>query len=107
MSLEPTLLASRFRRITSSVKYVPEIDGIRFVAILAVFIFHLAGDILRHSPPGYRDQLASNWVFWTTQRLNIGVQMFFVLSGFVLALPFATHYLRSGPPVSLKRYYLR
>jgi peptidoglycan/LPS O-acetylase OafA/YrhL len=39
--------------------------------------------------------------------LNIGVQLFFVLSGYVLALPFAGWYRRRGRAVSLKRYFLR
>lgn len=114
MSTSPQSAAERpgaflggFRRITSSINYIPEIDGIRFFAILAVFLFHVAGDILRHSPSGYSDRLQGNPVFWTTQVLNIGVQMFFVLSGYVLALPFASYYRGRGKAVSLKRYLLR
>jgi peptidoglycan/LPS O-acetylase OafA/YrhL len=36
-----------------------------------------------------------------------GVELFFVISGFVLALPFADRYLCGGPKVSLGRYLLR
>ena len=36
-----------------------------------------------------------------------GVELFFVLSGFILCLPFAHHYINHGKKVSLKRYYLR
>jgi peptidoglycan/LPS O-acetylase OafA/YrhL len=100
-------MLSRFRRITSGAGYVPEIDGIRFLAISSVFLFHLAGDILRHSPEGYRQGLSASPVFWATQVMNFGVQMFFVLSGLVLALPFASFHLNGGRPVSLKRYFLR
>lgn len=38
---------------------------------------------------------------------NRGVQLFFVLSGFILCLPFAHQYINNGKKVSLKRYYLR
>ncbi len=100
-------MLSRFRRITTGSSYVPEIDGIRFLAITFVFIFHLAGDILRHSPESYRHTLNGNGLFWATQRMNFGVQMFFVLSGLVLALPFARSYLKSAGSVSLRRYFLR
>jgi peptidoglycan/LPS O-acetylase OafA/YrhL len=96
-----------FRRITSSTVYLPEIDGLRFVAIACVFIFHLAGDILRHSPSDYRLSLQGDALFSLTQRLNFGVQLFFVVSGFVLALPFASQHLRGGPIVNLRRYFLR
>ena len=98
---------SRFRRITSGFTYIPEIDGIRFLAIASVFLFHLAGDVLRHSKPGYRLILRDNGVFVVSQCLNFGVPMFFVLSGFVLALPFASQYLKGAARVSKKRYYLR
>ncbi len=70
-------------------------------------IYHLAGDVLRHSPAGYDNSLRSNWLFWLTQNLNFGVQLFFVLSGYVLALPFAEHFLLGEPPRSLKRYFQR
>lgn len=96
-----------YRRITSSGNYLPEIDGLRFLAISSVFVFHLAGDILRHSAPRYHETLQANHLFWLTQRMNFGVQLFFVVSGFVLALPFASQYLKGQKPVSLKKYLLR
>src|ERR1700682_5015803 len=95
----------RLRRITTSLAYRPEIDGIRFVAIFSVIIYHLAGDVLKHSPAGY--VASPRWLFWFTQYLNFGVQLFFVLSGYVLALPFAEHFLGGQPPRSLKRYFVR
>ncbi len=36
-----------------------------------------------------------------------GVGVFFVISGMILAMPFARHHLLGGKPVSLRRYYLR
>ncbi len=36
-----------------------------------------------------------------------GVQLFFVVSGFILSLPFARHHLCGGKPVGLREYYLR
>ena len=100
-------LLLHFRRITSSVAYVPEIDGIRFIAIASVFLFHLAGDILRHSPAGYGGQLQHDWVFWLTQNGNFGVQLFFVLSGFLLALPFAAYHINGEKAVNLTKYFKR
>jgi peptidoglycan/LPS O-acetylase OafA/YrhL len=37
----------------------------------------------------------------------IGVQIFFAISGFVLALPFAQHHRTGAKPIGLRRYYLR
>jgi peptidoglycan/LPS O-acetylase OafA/YrhL len=97
-----------FRRVTSTGLLIPEIDGLRFVAILAVFIYHLAGDVLRHADQPYRLAVAQNgWFFQFTQRLDFGVPLFFVISGFILALPFAQQYLKNQTSVSLPKYYLR
>lgn len=96
-----------YRRITSSGQFIPEIDGLRFLAIFSVFIYHLAGDVLRNSPAHYGQSLDSNWLFAVTQILNIGVPLFFVISGFILGMPFAAAHLRQKRPVSLKKYFLR
>jgi peptidoglycan/LPS O-acetylase OafA/YrhL len=96
-----------YRRITSSGQMIPEIDGLRFLAIFSVFVYHLAGDVLRHSVPGYSDTLQSNGLFRVTQILNFGVPLFFAISGFVLSLPFASAQRQMGKPVSIKKYFLR
>jgi len=36
-----------------------------------------------------------------------GVQLFFAISGLILGLPFANHYLNGAPVVSLKKYFVR
>lgn len=101
-------LFAAFRRVTSTGLLIPEIDGLRFVAILSVFVYHLAGDILRHADPAYVHSVSqADWLYQFTQKLNFGVPLFFVISGFLLALPFAQHYVRNHASVSLPRYYLR
>jgi peptidoglycan/LPS O-acetylase OafA/YrhL len=96
-----------YRRITSTGKFISEIDGLRFLAILSVFIYHVAGDVLRHSPAGYSHSLESNGLFQVTQILNIGVPLFFVISGFILSLPFAEAHRKLKKPVALKKYFWR
>jgi len=96
-----------YRRITSSGKFIPEIDGLRFIAIVSVYFYHLAGDVLRHSTAGEVRALGGHWFFLVTQILNIGVPMFFVISGFILGLPFALARSRAGRPVPLGKYFLR
>jgi peptidoglycan/LPS O-acetylase OafA/YrhL len=104
--LRPSFLAP-YRRITSSGQFIPEIDGLRFIAILSVYIYHLAGDVLRHTPDSQVLALHGYWLFSVTQILNIGVPLFFVISGFILGLPFAAGHLRRQRPVPLKKYFLR
>jgi len=96
-----------YRRITSTGQFIPEIDGLRFIAIFSVYIFHLASDVYHRSSPGYSDSPASNGLYLLTSVLNVGVPLFFVISGFILGLPFAEAHRNLRKPVSLKKYFLR
>ncbi len=101
-------LSGRFRRITTNQLYFPEIDGIRFVAISLVILYHIYKYFTSHtsiattSENGNYDLL--NKFIDNSDR---GVELFFVLSGFILCLPFAHHYIGNGKRIALKHYYLR
>jgi peptidoglycan/LPS O-acetylase OafA/YrhL len=101
-------LYDRFRRITSNQTYFPEIDGIRFLAIMLVVWFHSYEYFVNKTSQRYLDTFKThaliNGFFSKGDR---GVELFFVLSGFILCLPFAQHYLNNGKEVALKKYYLR
>lgn len=95
---------SALSRRTSGGAFIPNVDGLRFFCIALVVVFHVAAYHAIRVPAmassGLVPQVSS--VGW------IGVQLFFVLSGFILALPFATHRLTgTGQPVNIRRYYLR
>ena len=105
-SLQLCFLAP-YRRITSTGQFIPEIDGLRFLAIFSVYIYHLTGDVMRHSVSGYHQSVQSNGLFLVTQILNVGVPLFFVISGFILGLPFAESHRNLRKPVSLKKYFWR
>lgn len=99
---------SKFRRITSNHLYFPEIDGIRFLAIMLVIIYHAYGYFLGKSGMHFTDAPTDHPLIDTFLLSgDRGVQLFFVLSGFVLCLPFAQQYLKQGKEVQLKKYYLR
>jgi peptidoglycan/LPS O-acetylase OafA/YrhL len=97
---------SPFRRVTTSGGFIAEIDGLRFIAIFVVVLFHLAVGLSIKSPAHYA-RTSGNWlgaVAWNGFR---GVELFFVISGFILALPFAGHSLKGRARVDLRQYFLR
>ena len=97
----------KLSRVTSSGKYIPEIDGLRFLAIMPVVLFHVRNSLLVKSGASYALPPETDWLAGLTAHGHYGVQLFFVISGFVLALPFAAHHLKGAPAVKLKSYYLR
>jgi peptidoglycan/LPS O-acetylase OafA/YrhL len=93
----------QLRRITSTGKFIPEIDGLRFIAIVSVVLYHFYGFVQAESPrEGGTDALRM-----IAEHGYRGVNLFYVISGFILGVPFADHRLRGRPPVSLPRYFLR
>jgi Acyltransferase family len=101
-------LESRLTRRTSSGRYIAEIDGLRFVAIAMVVLFHsqlrvfeASGGEIGEAPP------AHNMFDLSIGQGRFGVHLFFIISGFVLALPFAAERLAGARPVRLKAFYLR
>jgi peptidoglycan/LPS O-acetylase OafA/YrhL len=101
-------LLARLSRETSSRRLIPQMDGLRCVAIAMVILFHLNGYLLaksalHHSEPS----LQSDWLAQIAFVGFRGVELFLVISGFILGLPFAAHHLNDAPPVNLRKYYLR
>ncbi len=96
----------KFKRVTYSTAYLPEIDGLRFLAIFSVVvILHMSNYI---NAKFFAGKLIEN-EYLTRFVLNggMGVALFFIISGFILSLPFAKWRLNNEKPVVLKYYYLR
>jgi peptidoglycan/LPS O-acetylase OafA/YrhL len=92
-------------RITTAGRtFIPQIDGLRFVAIMAVMAYHVRGFCLHRlgQPP-----TAGGAVGYAFDAGHLGVQLFFAISGFILSLPFAKQIAAGGPPVGLREYYAR
>jgi peptidoglycan/LPS O-acetylase OafA/YrhL len=107
----PVTLSQRFRqrlgRRTTSGRLVPEIDGLRFPAIAIVVIGHLSSFYLVRGNYGYPTTGIDSLAAAPERYAREGVYLFFIISGFVLALPFARHHVAGERRVSLKSYFLR
>jgi peptidoglycan/LPS O-acetylase OafA/YrhL len=105
-TLSPSRFLLRFRRVTTSGGFIAEIDGLRFIAIFVVVLFHIAVGLYIKAPgrfaPPPGSAMAS--VAWSGFR---GVELFFIISGFILGMPFAAHHLKGGKKVQLGSYFLR
>ena len=93
-------------RVTSGGRFIAEIDGLRFIAIGTVLLFHLAVDLAAKAPRAYALPKGGLLATLALQGFH-GVELFFVISGFVLALPYAASHLRGRPHVPLGTYLLR
>lgn len=93
-------LPRRYGRIVASGQFVPQIDGLRFLAIFQVMIYHaalrgqrvlgLSTEQQQHGLPGWLPNGAA------------GVELFFFISGYIIALPFL-----AGRAPSLGKFFRR
>ena len=104
------LTLNAFRRVTTGKRILEEIDGLRFLAIFYVILAHLHHFIYEKTP-FFKTKISQSKVLEVVSGIaqdgQHGVAVFFVISGFILALPFAGHYLQGGQKASLKKFYLR
>jgi peptidoglycan/LPS O-acetylase OafA/YrhL len=89
----------QFKRITTQKRFIPQIDGLRFVAIASVVFFHIYAALEIGAIPVP--------IPFNTDLAKRGVELFFAISGFILGVPFASRYLADAPKVKLKQYFLR
>lgn len=88
--LEPAMsLLEYLRRPTSSSSYAPQIDGLRFLALLPVLLWHagLRGERFYDAKLGYAGAATDKISYWMPHG-HIGVFIFFFISGYIIAYPF-------------------
>lgn len=90
-------------RPASGRRFIPELDGLRFVGLLPVVLTHLNEYYLvRSGREGRTDFLST-----VLAQGSVGLPLFFVLSGFIISLPFAQRIRRGEPGLLLRPYFLR
>ncbi len=97
-------LYRKLRRETSTGNFIAEIDGLRFLAVMAVIVYHVQIFFVAKTPQIFS---YDGFLYRLVQNGFKGVELFFVISGFILAMPFAKHFLAGGKKPSLKSYYYR
>jgi peptidoglycan/LPS O-acetylase OafA/YrhL len=99
------------KRSTNQGVFIPEIDGLRFFAIITVALFHLNTSYDRtYVPSGQGLKMLNDnmpLLSWYFRRLDLGVKVFFAISGFILSLPFLRHYMLGHRRVEVGDYFLR
>lgn len=96
-------LFQNLKRPSTGHSYIPFVDGIRFVAILPVVILHANERFLKYVYGEENLTGTNEQISYLISRGAIGVMIFFALSGFVLALPFA----KGNFTFSYKKYMSR
>ena len=84
------------------------LDGVRAIACLCVISFHLnLFSLLAHLWSPMLNDVGATMISSIALAGEMGIMLFFILSGFLLFLPFAKAILFDQPRPSLRRYYVR
>jgi peptidoglycan/LPS O-acetylase OafA/YrhL len=99
-------LKLKLSRITDGKQIIPEIEGLRFISILLVILSHISNNVLRvYTSVSRLPQGSSLAVF--LEECGAGINIFFFISGFILAIPFLKAYAYNKQKISLAHYYYR
>lgn len=93
-------------RITDGKKIIPEIEGLRFISIFLVVLSHIHNNTLRVYPSSIQS-LSENSLAIFLEECGAGINIFFFISGFILAIPFLKATVYSEKKISLTHYYYR
>ena len=97
-----------FGRKTSGGKYIPELDGIRFFALLSVVMYHVYKHYFeKNVSAGTHDNSVFIFAHAVMGNFSRGLELFFAISGFILAVPFASFYIKKTGKPRLIEYFLR
>jgi peptidoglycan/LPS O-acetylase OafA/YrhL len=98
------------RPAPTSGRVLPQLDALRGVAILAVFVQHLGDRFMPFVASEATRTLPASltpWLLTALYHAHWGVDLFFVLSGFSLAQGYLRAFERGTPTVGARRFLLR
>src|SRR5262245_41174199 len=101
MTVEASASSARPAGIRPAARYLPEVDALRGLGVALIVASHIANTLAGGGDAREASPLAA--YIWAG---HTGLTLLFVLSGFLLALPFLDQ-LRGGPVVSRPNFYLR
>ena len=99
-------LLTLLRRPIDPAKHIQEVDGLRLLAIGNVVLGHIAPSMANQYTAITGISVTHEWLLNTLADGRRGVILFFVISGFVLSLPFLRA-ADSGRKISTRAYFLR
>jgi peptidoglycan/LPS O-acetylase OafA/YrhL len=96
----------QLRRMTKQGSWIPEVDGLRFIAIGATLSVHILAETMLRG--GLTLSKANQDILWYLESCGgRGVLLFFCISGFILGQPFLRQHMLKGQPVSVASFYKR
>ena len=93
--------------VRGEVGSIPTLDGVRGIAVLWVIAFHYAALRPLDSDPWLGAIAAVPLLNAVVRGGYLGVDLFFLLSGFLLSLPWLLRADAGRPPPDLRDYYVR
>jgi peptidoglycan/LPS O-acetylase OafA/YrhL len=96
------------KRPINKESFLPEIDGLRFPAILSVSLLHLNNFYGRNINYDYYQNVndINSWS-WFVNRFGLGVEIFFAISGFIIVLPFIKNSVVNNYKLSIRTYFIK
>lgn len=98
---------SKLGRKTNTSLFIPELDGLRFLSIFLIVVLHCQTIMLKFFPQLQPVSASGKTVHYLVESGSVAVEIFFIISGFILGFPFVRQHILKGPKVTLSQFYMR